>query len=319
MTRAAAAGSWFRGVAVGGWLAVVSAAAAQTAVEQATVPAAVDDGLVTAIRRQAAATVKAFEGGDAAALAGMFLTDGELIDEDGNVFSGREQIADLFTRFFARFPNSTLDMEVTSARRLGDDVAVEEGVRRITAADGASAAQMRYVAVRDKQGDAWPIASYREFADDPAPTPREMLATLDWLVGDWVDESPEGRTAISYRWSEDGNFLLGDYEVSLGGRATSKSVQRIGWNPVDGELRSWTFDSDGGYTEGKWAPTDDGWLIRSEAVLPDGGTGSATVTVRQQDADHLVVESTDRVVAGVEEPDFRLVIVRRPPAPAAKP
>jgi hypothetical protein len=36
-----------------------------------------------------------------------------------------------------------------------------------------------------------------------------------------------------------------------------------------------------------------------------------------KDADHFVVESTDRIVAGVEEPDFRLVVARKPPSPAA--
>ena len=62
------------------------------------------------------------------------------------------------------------------------------------AALGAAAAQMRYVAVRMKQGVLWPVVSYREFADDPLPTPPEMLAAVEWLVGDWVDESEESRS-----------------------------------------------------------------------------------------------------------------------------
>ena len=271
-----------------------------------------------AIAAEAEATVNAFNGGDAAALGGMFIADGELVDENGSVTESRTEITSLFRRFFERFPKATLEMEVTDARAVGDEMVVEEGIRRITA-DQAAAAQVRYVAVRLKEGARWPLASYREFSDDPQPTPTEMLASLEWIVGDWVDESPEGQTQISYGWSEDGNFLIGEYNLSVGGQAASKSVQRIGWDPVEGTLRSWTFDSDGGFSEGEWMGTDDGWVVKSEATLPDGSIGSATVTIRPSDADHFVVESTDRIVGGAQEPDFKLVIARKPPAPAAAP
>ena len=273
--------------------------------------------LEKAIVAEAEATVKAFNAGDAAALAALFSPTGEVVDENGNVFTGNQAITELFKAFFGKFPKAVLEMEVTSTRPLGTDIAVEEGVRRITADEGASAAQVRYVAVREKTGDRWPIASYREFTDDPAPTPREMLAGLAWLVGEWVDESPDGRTSISFRWSDDGNFLLGDYSVSVGGETVASSAQRIGWDPIEGRLRSWTFDSDGGFSEGEWLAGDDEWIVRSEVTMPDGTSGSATMSVKLRDADHFVIESTDRVVAGAEEPDFTLVVARKPPAPAA--
>jgi uncharacterized protein (TIGR02246 family) len=288
-------------------------------ISDATLAQAVADAptaLDKAILAEADATAKAFNAADAAALAALFSPTGELVDENGNVFTGTQSITELFKNFFEKFPKAVLEMEVTSTRPLGDEIAVEEGVRRITADEGGSAAQVRYVVVREKAGDRWPIASYREFADDPAPTPREMLMALDWLVGDWVDESPEGRTSISVRWSDDGNFLLGDYTVTVGGETVAASTQRIGWDPIEGCLRSWTFDSDGGYSEGEWLAGDEEWIVRSEATMPDGTSGSATMTVKLQDADHFVIESTDRVVAGAEEPDFKLVVARKPPAPA---
>lgn len=273
--------------------------------------------LDAAVRSEAESTVKAFNAADAAALANAFLEAGELVDEDGNVYTGRAEIAGLFKKFFERFPKAVLEMEVSGARPIGEVLAVEEGVRRITADAGAAAAQMRYVAVRMKQGDRWPVVSYREFADDPLPTPPEMLAAVEWLVGDWVDESDEGRTTISYRWSEDGNFIIGEYNLTIGGKSVGKSTQRIGWDPVEGELRSWTFDSDGGFAEGEWAADGAGWIIKSEATMPNGSSGSATVTITPKDQDHFVVESTDRIVGGSPEPDFKLVVARRPPAPAA--
>ena len=244
-----------------------------------------------AIAAEAEATVNAFNGGDAAALGGMFIADGELVDENGSVTESRTEITSLFRRFFERFPKATLEMEVTDARAVGDEMVVEEGIRRITADQAAAAAQVRYVAVRLKEGARWPLASYREFSDDPQPTPTEMLASLEWIVGDWVDESPEGQTQISYGWSEDGNFLIGEYNLSVGGQAASKSVQRIGWDPVEGTLRSWTFDSDGGFSEGEWLGTDDGWVVKSEATLPDGTIGSATVLIGDRGECYLQYQS----------------------------
>lgn len=271
--------------------------------------------LVAAVTREGEATVKAFNAGDAKALGELFMEQGELIDENGTVTSGRKAITALFQAFFEKFPKATLQMEITGLRQVGDDLAVEEGVRLITVDDGQTAAQLRYVAMRDKVGNAWPVASYREFADDPLPTPAEMLQGVAWLVGDWIDESPEGRTEVSYRFSEDGNFLVGEYTLAIGGMEASKSAQRIGYDPIEGVLRSWTFDSDGGFSEGEWFPTETGWLIRSEATLPDGTTGSATVELTPVDGDHFTIRSTDRIVAGAVEPDFELKIARRPPAP----
>jgi len=273
--------------------------------------------LVEAVKKAELATIEAFNKGDAAALAALFAEKGELVDENGNVFAGREQITGLFKAFFERFPKAQLQMEVTGVRTVGDSLAIEEGVRLITVPDSDVAAQIRYAAVRDKVGDSWPIASYSEFADDPAPTPAEMLSAVSFLVGDWIDESPEGKTTINYRWEDDGNFLLGDYTLAVAGMPESRSHQRIGWDPLEGVIRSWTFDSDGGYSTGEWVATEAGWVIKSDATMPDGTTGSATVTVTPTDADHFIVRSSDRIIGGVDEPEFELTVARRPPQPEA--
>jgi uncharacterized protein (TIGR02246 family) len=287
-----------------------------SAQEPAAAPAATLSPLEEAVVRESEITVKAFNAADAAALGGMFLETGELVDEAGNVHAGKAAITELFTGFFGKFPKASLEMVVDSARPVGDTLAVEEGQRRITTADGETA-QVRYVAVRSKQGDRWPIASYHEFTDDPIPTPRQVLEGANWIVGDWVDESPEGRTEISFRWSDDGNFLIGDYTMSAAGAGVSKSTQRIGWDAVTGQVRSWTFDDDGGFTEGRWVPTDEGWMVLSEAAMPDGTAGSATLVITVKDADHLVVRGTDRIIGDVEEPDFEMTIARKPPQPGA--
>ncbi len=42
-----------------------------------------------------------------------------------------------------------------------------------------------------------------------------------------------------------------------------KSSQRLGWDPVQQKIRSWTFDADGGFSEGYWTPTENGWIVKS--------------------------------------------------------
>ena len=295
-------------------LLAAGAAAGGLRAQETAARAALEEAIV----RESNAIAEAFDAADAAALSKLFSDSGELVDEAGEVHVGREAIAELFRGFFERHPSSTLEMVVTEVRPLGDTLVVEEGQRRIETA-GGEAADVRYVAVRTKQGDRWPIASYREFPDDPLPTPGEMLQSASWLVGDWIDEGPEGRTSITFRWSDDGNFLLGEYVMSAAGAGESRSSQRIGWDPLTGQVRSWTFDSDGGFTEGRWHETDEGWVVKSDATLPDGTTGWATLRITVKDADHFVVRGTDRIVGGVEEPDFEMTISRRPPPPGPKP
>ena len=299
--------------------AATATATATTTATAGPAPAAVSPELEKMILGEMETTVKAFNAADAAGLAKLFMEKGELVDENGNVYTGREEIAALFKAFFEKFPKAQLGMEVLALRSIGDSLAIEEGVREIVAEDGAAAARLRYVAVRDKVGDRWPIASYSEYTDDPPATAQEMLAPLGLLVGDWVDESPEGTTEIAYRWSEDGNFLLGEYVLAIGGEDASKSVQRIGWDPVEGTIRSWTFDADGGFSNGEWTPTENGWVVRTEATMPDGTTAAANVHLVIKDDDHFTVRSTDRVVAGGTEPDFELAIARKPPKPGAAP
>ena len=74
-----------------------------TIVEVAEPPAE----LVAAVTREGEATVKAFNSGDAKALGELFMEQGELIDENGTVTSGRKAITALFQAFFEKFPKAS--------------------------------------------------------------------------------------------------------------------------------------------------------------------------------------------------------------------
>ncbi len=140
--------------------------------------------------------------------------------------------------------------------------------------------------------------------------PGELLQTLDWMIGEWVNEGVDGRVSIKYQWSEDRNFILGEFVVSSEGQVVAKSSQRIGWDPRTGKPRSWLFDSDGGFSEAEWTPTETGWMLRSAAVLPDGSTGSATVRMEIEDANRFRLAGKDRVIGNQTGEDFELTVVQ---------
>jgi hypothetical protein len=120
---------------------------------------------------------------------------------------------------------------------------------------------------------------------------------------------------ITYRWSEDHNFLLGDFHVTRGGSTVMQSAQRIGFDPLAGKVRSWMFDSDGGFGEGHWTQVEDMWVIKSTAVLPDGTTGSATVSLVPISKDRYTLKGTDRIAGDERAEDFEYVVSRKPPTP----
>jgi uncharacterized protein (TIGR02246 family) len=273
-----------------------------------------EDAAIASVRKSGEKLVSSFNAGKVDELAAMFLPKGELIDEEGTVYQGQQEIKDLLNAFFNKFPGAKLALDVESIRLVGP-VAIEEGTRTIMAKDGTAKSQFRYIALRAKTDSGWQIASLRDFADDPVPTANENLQPIAWLVGDWINEGSDAKVAISYRWSEDNNFLLGEFQVNSPNKPTTKSSQRIGWDPTAGKIRSWLFDADGGFAEGHWTVVDDGEIvIKSSSVNPDGGTASATMTFVPKDKDHFSIAGTERIVGDSREPDFDITVTRRPPA-----
>src|SRR5262245_29254577 len=299
-------------------LLALAAAGANGQVLRAQQPAApgADAAEVAQIKAGDEAWVKAFDAGNADAVASAFLPKGELIDEEGVVYQGQAEIKELLTKFFTKFPGAKLTLSIESIRLVGP-VAIEEGTRYTTTKEGQNRAQVRYIAVRTKTASGWQIASLRDFPDDPPPTANERLAPVAFLVGDWVNEGTDGVVKISYRWAEDKNFILGDFLITRGGQVAMKSTQRIGWDPLAGKVRSWMFDSDGGYAEALWTQIEDAWVMKSSAVMPDGLTGSATITLTPLDKDRYTLKGTERIVGDERDDDFEFVVARAAPAAAA--
>jgi len=185
-----------------------------------------------AVRSLARSYHEAFDAGDAAAVAALFLPEAEVGDEAGNFYRGRDAIRALHADLFRRFPGVKLTMTSRAARLVGPDLVVDDGVAVHTAA--GTEARNRYTSVLARRDGNWRIASVREFAADPPADPRRRLEPLAPLVGEWVAERPGAVTRVSARWAEGEPFLLIDYATRVADRPALRSAQRVGWDPLTG-------------------------------------------------------------------------------------
>jgi uncharacterized protein (TIGR02246 family) len=255
---------------------------------------------------------EAFNAGKIDEAVTLFAEQGELIDEDGVVYRGREELKQLITAFLEKYPGAQIGEEVESIRKVGP-LAVKEGIRTMASKDGKSLTRMRFITTYAQTDGGWQVASIRDFGDEHPMTPGEMLKPLDWLIGEWINEGTDARVSITYRWSDDKNFILGDFHVKNAAGEESHSTQRIGFDPVLGKPRSWIFDSDGGFGEGIWTQVDDGWIVNSNAVMPDGLTGSATLKFAATESDRFAIAGMNRIVGDQLEEDFEITVVKKPP------
>ena len=87
----------------------------------------------------------------------------------------------------------------------------------------------------------------------------------------------------------------------------------IGWDPRLHRIRSWTFDSDGGFGESTWTHDGRRWIIAYTGTLANGDDVSAVHVVTPVDADTMTVQSKDRMIDGQRQPDLPEVTLKRRP------
>ncbi|MHC4404598.1 MAG: SgcJ/EcaC family oxidoreductase [Planctomycetota bacterium] len=268
-----------------------------------------------AIRKAFSEIVEAFDRHDAEAIGAMWTEDGDYVDENGQVYSGREAIVEEFRRYFAENKGRSLRLHVESIRFVSRDVAIIDGTSEVDPPPEGPPVCGRYTAVRVKRGGKWLVAAIRETAVE-VPSNYEHLQELEWMVGEWLDEDESASVRTSVRWGENKNFLIHRFAVQVAGRSVLSGTQRIGWDPERKQIKSWVFDSEGTVSEGLWIRDGDRWVVRSTGTLRDGSEGSATQVLTMIDDDTFSWQSRNRTAAGETLPDGeQFKVVRLPPRP----
>lgn len=268
------------------------------------------------LRASAKEFEKAFNAGDAAALANLFAEKAEVVDEDGTVIIGRANIEARFAGSFKEFPKAKIAVEITLLRQLGPDIAVEDGVSTVTLDPAQPASRSPYALVHVKRDGKWLFASVRDFPEEKAETAHDHLTQLEWLVGKWVDESREGRVETHCQWSADGNYLLQDYVIKSRRGHELRGTQRIAWDPSRRTVRAWAFDQSGAFTESTWTPVESGWVIKAEGTTADGQALSMSRMLTSLTNDSFQIDSSSQVLGGELLSDSTVRVVRLPPPPS---
>lgn len=268
----------------------------------------------SAIRANIERFVKAYNAGDAKAVAALFTPDAYIVGKEGSTTHGREGIAQTFAELFKNKPEKDIEVVVESIRFLGPDLALEVGTSKETYGPDEPPEYDRYTVLHVKRDGKWQMALARD-EEGPPPSGHDRLRPLAWLIGEWIDDGGSTVVRSTCRWSEDKNFLLQEFKLQISGKDAMNVSQRIGWDPLAKRVHSWVFDSEGGYGESIWTYDDDNddWIIKSTGVRPDGTTASATNVLMPSGPDGYIYRSTDRIVGDDRQPDMEVRVVRKPP------
>jgi uncharacterized protein (TIGR02246 family) len=267
------------------------------------------------IRKNAEDYVAAYNNHDAKALAAMWSPGAVYMDvSTGEAAVGREEIENVFSQTLAEFKNAKLQVDVKTVDFVSPNVAIENGTVRVIRPD-ADPEETDYMAVNVRQDGKWFIDRISEESpSSPPPSNYEHLRELEWMIGSWIDQSEDATIQTDCQWTKNQNFINRSFAVVVGDQVDMAVMQIIGWDPVAKQIRSWAFDSDGGFAEGKWTRNGDRWVIQQNGTLPNGSRSSAVNVMAQIDDDSFTWQSIQREIDGDVLPNVDEVLIVRQPA-----
>lgn len=264
-----------------------------------------------AVRAAGQAYLKAFKARDAKALAALWSPEAVYVNRvTGDQAIGREAIAAELTSIFKEVKDLSMNLSVLSIDFVSPNVAVERGVATYSSAGGQPEV-INYSAVYVRRDGKWLLDRVTDKPQREVKSHYEQLQPLEWMIGSWVDEDDRARIVTDCSWTKNKNFITRSFTVSIGDEIDMSGMQVIGWDAAEKQIRSWTFDSDGGISEGRWTQEENRWYIKKKAVLPGGGRATATNVVEKIDDDTIEFQSIQRTLNGALKPNINEIRIIR--------
>lgn len=265
----------------------------------------------TAIRQSVIAYVDAFNRHDTKALADFWSPDAVYLNHmTGEEVVGRAAIADQFTDMFKEMPEVKLSANTKSVEFISPNVAVERGISQLLQPK-AEAETIPYSAVYVKRDGKWLLDRVTDEPAKAANSHYEQLKPLEWMIGHWVDKDKDIDVETTCNWTRNRTFITRIFTVSVDGDSEMSGIQVVGWDPAAKKIRSWTFDSNGGYAEGTWTRDGDRWFISNDGVLDDGRKASMVNVIRKVDDNSFTWQTVQRTAGGELLPDVPEVLIVR--------
>ncbi|QDS93617.1 SnoaL-like domain protein [Roseimaritima multifibrata] len=270
--------------------------------------AAADEGDV---RQAIQAYVDAFNQKDLAAVSNAWTEDAVHVDSStGETTEGRSAIVSDIAEVFKNQPETRLSGSIDSVEMLTAEVAEVEGETRV-GPPGEAPYVFAFSAVLIEKDGLWQIKTVEESIPEQVGSAGEALQELEWLVGSWVDQGEQERVATTVRWTENGNFLTRSFVVSDDQETIMKGTQVIGWDARSGEIRSWTFNSDGSFGTGVWKKKGADWYVQSSQNLANGQAAIGTFVISQEDPNSMSLQLIGHEIDGAPQPTGQAVIAVR--------
>lgn len=270
-----------------------------------------------------ATIVRAFNAHDAAAVGKLWKPDAvHVAKATGIRTTGRQAIQGAYADLFKTDPKCQLQITSRQIRYVTPTVVNLDCIADVRHTNGdVSRSEFSAILVQDAGG--WLIDQVQENDAPILPAAAAQLGRLGWLLGNWVDQSKDGRVTNETHWAAGDTFLVRSYQMEQGGSITRHGMQIIGWDAEQRCIRSWLFDASGSFGEGTWLPEGDNkWVNKLVLKLADGRRGSSTQVFRRVDDNKLTVETIDREIDGQAQPNAALITLVRTgvdSAPAANP
>ena len=264
-----------------------------------------------AIRKAAASYAEAFNKHDAKVLAEHWSPDAVYTNRStGEEVVGRPAIAEQFTALFKEQPGLKVEVNVTSVQFVSPNVAIEQGTAK-TLAPNADPDETEYSAVNIKRDGKWLLDRVTDKSKESAPSHYEQLKVLEWMVGKWGTDADNAQVEVECNWTKNQNFLTRAFKISIDDDSFS-GMQIIGWDPAAKAIRSWTFDSNGTFTDGTWQQRKGRWFIRNRGTLPDGRTATMVNVMKPVDDNSFTWQTIERTAGSELLPNIdEIAIVRR--------
>lgn len=253
----------------------------------------------------------AFNAKDVAKLVSHWSPEGVYISRStGDRVIGHEALTKEFAAILASENVPKLASTTKSIDLISPNVALERGTATVTRGD-SEVVESDYSVVYMKSGGTWLIDRVTEEKIVVQRSNYNKLKDLEWLIGEWIDDSGGITIDVVCRWTKNKNYISRTYTVSIGNEVGSSGLQIIGWDAKQKQIRSWLFDSNGGVVNGTWTRRDDRWVVQSVATLADGATGSFTSIFRPSDEETFTWKKINRVRDGQILPNVDESVVRR--------
>src|SRR5262245_5094242 len=255
-------------------------------------------------------TVQAFNNRDAAAIAAHWTAEGEFIRNDGVPVRGRAEVQKGYAEYFKTLKGKPhLEIQVDGLRFLSADTAVQEVTLRLKNDDGEFVASSWRNTLLVREGGRWKVAMVREWDRDLGLD--VSLRELEWLIGTWQSATKDREVTTSYEWDENKAFLRGKFTVKEGAKVIESGMQLIGKDNAEGAIRSWVFQSDGGFGGGVWTREGRKWSVDVHGVRADGRELTATSIYVHVDPNTYTWQAVGQALDGVPIADTQPIKVTK--------